>query len=74
MSNNSIKIKKGFIFKYTVYMPVISVKYIKIKRGIIEKIFKINSITIYTNSGSQIINSIDHHDLKLIKDFLITKG
>lgn len=73
LSSTSLKIKKGCISHYTIYIPIKFIKYIKIRQRIIQRIFKLYSIVIYTNSGSKIIGNINYQDIKLFKKFLIKR-
>lgn len=58
ISDKSVEIKCGIIFRKSIYIPRNNIKYVVIQKDIFDQMFRINNLKLYTTAGHRVIKAI----------------
>lgn len=69
INDSYICLEKGVFVKHKIYISNFSLKSIKVKQSVIQKIFHVYSMALYTNFSKNLIINISLKDLKTISNY-----
>lgn len=72
IKKSSIQIEAGVLFRYKLYIPYYSIKYMSTRCNILQKFFGVRTLVIYTVSGRHSIKNINQPLSTLIKHKILS--